>query len=405
MDADRESAASGEAAATAGETADAAIARLLHDARVHLGMHTAFVSEFSGGDRLFRHVDSALAEPPVAVGGGGPLADSYCARVADGRLPGLIADARAVPEAAALPATAATPVGAHVSVPIRFSDGRVFGTFCCFDARPDPTLQPRDLALVRMPAEQVGRLLERRAGIERSRREARSLVERDLQPQAIIPHYQPIVRLHDGGVAGYEALSRFATPPSSPLRHFDAARHAGMGTALERAAFAAAVAAAGTMPGDSYLSVNFSPQALLDAGTIDALLACGIDRLAVELTEHAAVPDYPGLTATLRRLQAAGIRIAVDDAGAGFASLTHILELHPDVIKLDRSLVGGVATDPARRALAQALVSFAGRTGAQLVAEGIEADADLDALRRLGVGFGQGFVFGRPAPWFAVPER
>jgi EAL domain-containing protein (putative c-di-GMP-specific phosphodiesterase class I) len=117
----------------------------------------------------------------------------------------------------------------------------------------------------------------------------------------------------------------------------------------------------------------------------------------VELTEHTAVEDYDALDAALRPLREDGLRIAVDDAGAGYATFRHILRLAPDVIKLDRSLISGIDVDPARRALAGAVVAFAGEVRATVVAEGIEQSAELTVVLDLGVDAGQGYLFSRPS--------
>lgn len=129
--------------------------------RTHLGMDVAFISEFVDGQRIFRNVDAADGEAPVAVGDGGPLEDSYCQRVIDGRLPEIIPDAFEWPEATALPATRSLPVRAHLSVPIRLSNGKVYGTFCCFSATPDTSLTERDIALLRIFADLTVRHIER----------------------------------------------------------------------------------------------------------------------------------------------------------------------------------------------------------------------------------------------------
>lgn len=129
--------------------------------RTHLGMDVAFISEFTDGQRVFRHVDSAAGQAPIAVGDGGPLESSYCQRVVDGRLPELIPDAFELAEALALPGTRELPVRAHLSVPIRLSDGRLYGTFCCFGAAPDASLNERDIALMRIFADLTARHLER----------------------------------------------------------------------------------------------------------------------------------------------------------------------------------------------------------------------------------------------------
>jgi EAL domain-containing protein (putative c-di-GMP-specific phosphodiesterase class I) len=116
----------------------------------------------------------------------------------------------------------------------------------------------------------------------------------------------------------------------------------------------------------------------------------------LELTEHASVGNYGRLADALDPLRVRGVRVAVDDAGAGFASFRHILNLNPDIIKLDMALTRGIQADPVRRALASALVTFARELHAVIVAEGIETEAELKALRSLGVGYGQGFFLARP---------
>ncbi|OMQ14171.1 hypothetical protein A7K94_0218525 [Modestobacter sp. VKM Ac-2676] len=120
--------------------------------------------------------------------------------------------------------------------------------------------------------------------------------------------------------------------------------------------------------------------------------------LTVEVTEHAPVDDYDALVGAIACLRTAGIRLAVDDVGAGYASLRHVLRLRPDAVKLDIALVAGVHEDPAKQAMVTALVAFSGQTGVRLVAEGLEDPAEREALQDLGVGYGQGHLFGRPAP-------
>jgi hypothetical protein len=133
----------------------------LHAVRTHLGMDVAFISEFRGESRIFRYLDGNFVPLQLEVGAGDPLDESYCQRVLDGRLPELIQDAASLPEAQAMPATKAWPVGAHLSVPLRFSDGRLYGTFCCFSTTPDKSLDERDLKTLRLFADFAGRLLER----------------------------------------------------------------------------------------------------------------------------------------------------------------------------------------------------------------------------------------------------
>jgi PAS domain S-box-containing protein len=213
--------------------------------------------------------------------------------------------------------------------------------------------------------------------------------------------FQPIVSLVDGRVLGVEALSRFTGADEGRTAEdwFTDAARVGLGVDLEIHATAQALRLATALPEDAYVSVNLSPETLLWPGLPEALRSAPVplSRIVVELTEHTAVEDYDALDAALRPLRADGLRIAVDDAGAGYATFRHILRLAPDVIKLDRSLISGIDVDPARRALAGAVVAFAREVRATVVAEGIEQSAELTVVLDLGVDAGQGYLFSRPS--------
>lgn len=206
--------------------------------------------------------------------------------------------------------------------------------------------------------------------------------------------FQPIVDLETRDVVGYEALTRFSdgTPPD--VRFADAAR-LGLGDDFELAAILKAVEEAVRLPADRFLSLNVSPAVVLASG--DRLRAglSGPDRqLVLELTEHVAITDYAELRSAIDRL--GRVQIAVDDAGAGYASLRHILELRPAFAKLDLSLVRGIDSDELRQAMAAGIQYYALRTGCRLVAEGVETIEEASTLRALGVDLGQGYLFGRP---------
>jgi EAL domain-containing protein (putative c-di-GMP-specific phosphodiesterase class I) len=211
--------------------------------------------------------------------------------------------------------------------------------------------------------------------------------------------FQPIIDLTDHSVVGMEALSRFASEPlRSPDLWFAEAASVGLGPTLEMKAVRAAVAHVSKLPDGAFMAVNASPE-LMMSGMLDSLAddpAC--PRLVFELTEHEAVSDYGPIRDRMQPLLGAGARIAVDDTGAGFASLRHILLLQPQIIKLDRSLTHGVDHDPARRALAASLVSFAQDIGSELIAEGVETLEELATLERLGAHWAQGFHIARPEP-------
>jgi EAL domain-containing protein (putative c-di-GMP-specific phosphodiesterase class I) len=120
--------------------------------------------------------------------------------------------------------------------------------------------------------------------------------------------------------------------------------------------------------------------------------------LIVELTEHDFIEDYQAIRTGITRLRSSGARIAVDDVGSGFASLRHVVDLQPDVIKIDRSLISYVDQDPARHGLAIAFNQLAVSMGWTVVAEGIERAEELEVCSAIGIAYGQGYLLGRPAP-------
>jgi EAL domain-containing protein (putative c-di-GMP-specific phosphodiesterase class I)/FixJ family two-component response regulator len=237
---------------------------------------------------------------------------------------------------------------------------------------------------------------QRQFETEFDRREER--VRAALSDGRLYSVFQPIARMQDGEVVGVEALARFDVEQGeSPLPWFEAAESVAMRTELELAAVRAAVVGAEDIADDVWVAINVSPATALATDKLLAELGrAGPRQLVVELTEQAEVDDYDGLNLALERLREAGVRVAVDDAGAGYASLRHILRLAPDFIKLDGTLVRGIHTDRALRALAAALISFAVEIEATMIAEGIESRRDLEALRELGVELGQGFHLARP---------
>jgi EAL domain-containing protein (putative c-di-GMP-specific phosphodiesterase class I)/DNA-binding response OmpR family regulator len=206
--------------------------------------------------------------------------------------------------------------------------------------------------------------------------------------------FQPIVELDTRFVVGYEALTRFTDGTAPDVRFADAAR-LGLGDDFELAAMQAALAEAPKLPPDAFLSLNVSPAVALGADDRLRDMVRDVGRLIVlELTEHVPIGDYSQLRDAIDRLGT--VQIAVDDAGAGYASLRHILELRPAFAKLDISLVRGIDGDDLRQAMAAGIQYYALRTGCRLIAEGVETEAESDALRDLGVDLAQGYLFGRP---------
>ena len=224
-----------------------------------------------------------------------------------------------------------------------------------------------------------------------------------LDTEALSSVVQPIVCLADHRVIGYEALARFTIGNCEAV--FASARRTGLDIELELAAIRSALAVPGLPDADRYLSINAGPRTITSPGFLGAIAQAPPEQLVVEITEHAPVEDYGRLDKTLAPLRAQGLRLAVDDAGAGFASLRHIVQLAPDMVKLDVSLTQGVERDRIRRALARGLTSFAREAGITILAEGIETEAQLDAWVQLGVEYGQGYYFGHPGPAAGTVER
>ena len=223
-----------------------------------------------------------------------------------------------------------------------------------------------------------------------------SRLKRTLTAREFHPVFQPIVDLGSVAIVGYEALTRFHDGTRPDLRFIEAASM-GLGHAYEFATIEAALAAASELPEEAFLTLNMSPGLVIESGPrLRKMMQTTTRRLILELTEHAPIDDYTGLR---KGIEALGhVELAVDDAGAGYSSLRHILELRPAFAKLDISLVRAIDVDELRQALVAGLVYFALRSRCHLIAEGVESEDEATALRRLGVEFAQGYLFGHPEP-------
>ena len=236
-----------------------------------------------------------------------------------------------------------------------------------------------------------------RARDERARKRAR--IRSVMQRGELQIVFQPIVDLVSRAVVGHEALSRFATHPTrSPDQWFAEAHAVGLGVELELWAVREACEHSRGLPAASFMAVNVSPATAERSDLLPLLVLAHVDHVVLEVTEHAPVEDYPRFRIAIGRMRELGARLAIDDAGAGFASLRHILELNAELIKLDGSLTHSLEADPRRRSLASALIEFGRESGAAVLAEHIESELQLHELRRLGVRYGQGYHLGRPQP-------
>jgi FOG: EAL domain len=246
-------------------------------------------------------------------------------------------------------------------------------------------------------------LLEKPLQARQELARSRTRIETIIATGAFHPVFQPMVDLATREPIGYEALTRFddGTPPDLV---FAEARRCGLEGELESVTLHAAVAASVGLPMERFLSLNVSPPFILAGHELRAILAARTRPIVLEVTEHDTVHDYEALRSAFVAL-GAGLRLAVDDAGAGVANFNHLVELRPQFVKVDIGLVRGVNADLTRQALIVALLHFAGATDCQVVAEGIETEAERAVLEKLEIQLGQGYLFGRPAEASAWAAR
>jgi PAS domain S-box-containing protein len=238
----------------------------------------------------------------------------------------------------------------------------------------------------------IGRDVNERAEMGRGRDRISDIIEQ----RAFHPVFQPILEIVRRRIVGYEALTRFDNG-SNPEVVFAEADAVGLGHELETATLRAALAASAALPRPAWLNLNVSPGLVIAGEPLRSILAASPRRLVLEVTEHTAIEDYSAFREAMAAL-GPKVLLAVDDAGAGFASLRHILELRPAFVKLDRWLVAGLESDDARQAMIFGLRHFARATSCQLIAEGIETEDELAALKALDIPLGQGYLLGRPVP-------
>ena len=376
---------------------DTVIQSTLNSARRHLGMKVAYISRIDGDKSHLVYVDAPGFETVIRPGSVRDLESVYCQHILDGRIPALLPDAACHPLTRQMPITHAVPVGAHISVPIRTRGGEIAFLFCCMDTEANPSLNARDLGVARLFAEIAGAQIDLGEEDQRQVIETRRRMERLVARKEFSIVYQPLWNIRVGTVFGFECLARFpADPERSAESWFEEADSVGLLADLEIALIIAALSSANSLPETVSLSINVSAATVLDSRFIEALRPFNVARLIIELTEHAQIDDYEAVAAALRPLREMGARIAVDDAGSGFASLQHLIGVNADLIKLDRSLIQGIDRMPASRAMIAALRHFAADTNSTVLAEGIETQAEFDALAALGVEFGQGYFLGKP---------
>lgn len=349
------------------------------------------VGEFVDGRQVYRAVAGDAASFAIEVGAGVPLEVTYCALMVEGEIPQVIRDSAQNDKVMQLPGTVGSRIGAYVGVPLRLRNGDLYGTLCALSHDPELDLNPRDAKFLQL----VGQFML--DGLSAHRRLSRQaeLLRSVIETRAITTVLQPIVDLVSGTCTSVEALSRFPSRLGRPDVVFADAHQAGVGMELERLAIERAIELLPLLAPGQRLAINASPDIavqLVSRLSQESLL----HRLVLEITEHAAVSDYGRIREQLRPLRERGLRLAIDDAGAGYASLRHIIEMRPDVIKIDRSLIAGIDSDFGRRSALTTFVLLALDIGATVVAEGIETAAELSTVASLGVDAVQGYLLARP---------
>ncbi|MWV27079.1 EAL domain-containing protein [Aurantiacibacter rhizosphaerae] len=384
---------------------DPGIDRILQSVRGHLGVEIAFVSRYIEHDqRELTHVSTDL-DLPMGPGFRENREETYCWQILQGRLPELIQDPADYPITKTMAITDFLPVGCHVNTPLRLKDGTVWGSFCALGRKPDRTMNPRDLEILKSFAGLVGERIEASLEKDVGLRHARERVLAMLDGHAVTMFQQPIHDLKTGKPVGVECLARFPDlNKRGPEAWFDDAERTGLGNELEMTAVRCALETVGQVPDGIYAAINASPATIISGKLRETLEQSEPANLVIEITEHQQVQDFPALAREIAALKPFA-RIAIDDVGTGYAGLRHLIELQPDILKMDMLLTRECDKDPARRAISAAMVQFSQDIGAKLVAEGIETEAERDVMQDLGVDYGQGYLFARPLPVVAAQQH
>lgn len=366
--------------------------------RSRLGLETAWLSSFRDGMQTFEVLDGDADSMGLSSGDRASLFDSYCVRVIDGRLPGIIPDTRANQITDALPVTRDLNLGAYVGVPVLNRNGGTVGMVCAVSREAKPSLADIDLRVVKQVAELVGTLIESPENGRDTTAAQRAAIRKVVYQRDFEVVFQSVHDVASGKVIGVEALARFPREPFRPDGFLEQAALLGLGIELETAIVARVISMIAQLPDDIFVAMNISPGAALLAPWEQMLADVDPSRIVLEITEHDAVVDYGALDDALEACRTRGVRVAVDDVGAGFSSFSHVLELSPEFVKIDQSITRHIDVDDARRRLAHAIAELAGQMGATVIAEGVETQGELDAINAVGINAAQGYYLSRPRP-------
>ncbi len=368
----------------------ATLRRSLRLVREHLGLEVAFLARTGGSGSSVQLIDGDPGNTGLQEGSAPPALADFIDRVLRGALPAVDGDART--------GDSGLSAGSYVAVAVLGANAHPYGLLAGLGAGPNDTLRARDADTVRLLAEMQSETIaayeSRHAIAEKFLVNAEAMLDAGGLRVAL----QPILDLGTRQPLAQEALARFPTDAYDTEEWFVEARRAGAGLALELDAISAALAILPSVPAPQRLSINASPDLVTSPSLHQLLADRPAYRLIVEITENNLAENIAALIDRVTQLQQRGTWVAIDDAGTGYSSLSQILQLAPDIIKLDRTLVTEVDTDPMKRALASAIVTFTSQAKVGLVAEGVETEGELRTLTELGVPFGQGYFLARPGP-------
>ncbi|MDC0535302.1 EAL domain-containing protein [Francisellaceae bacterium] len=372
---------------------------LLHIIRRYFDMDVAFISRFSGDDLLFDYVDKKNESLPIEENTKSELCQSYCKKIVDGELSELTNDAPHDEIAKNLPATSKLAIGSYIGIPIILPNGKVHGTFCCFKHEIDHHLTKRDVSLVKEFADLSAKIIYKNEQESRIHQEVYSKISNIIDNEQMSTVYQPIFNLKKRMITGFESLTRFKISPyQTPGVIFSQANQIKLGFELELMAISTAIKNFNVYSEQYYLLINISPEHLLQDKLIDALRMHDLSKIVIEITEHAIISDYEELTDHIKILKHLGAKIAIDDAGNGYASFNHIIQLNADIIKLDLTLIRNIDKNKRQKALVAALIAFAKVTNCQVIAEGVETLTELKEILNLGANIVQGYFISKPLP-------
>ena len=379
--------------------------------RKHLDMDVAFISEITDDMRKIEIVDTAYPDSPLTPGHADPTEHTYCQRIIEGELNEVIQDTSKNHITKVMPITEELQIGSYLGAPIVLNDGEVYGTFCCFSHTPNDSLNERDLALMKIFADIAARHIDKQLHKKQEDNQIKKRITEVLNNHEVKTVFQPVFHVDQQKVIGYECLSRFtSTPYRTPDIWFQQAESVGLGEELEIMAIEAAIDKMSAFSNDTSFSLNISPEYVINGAVERALTQHILDKkIVLEVTEHAQITDYRAFRNAVESLRNQGVRLAIDDVGAGYSNFQHILELGADIIKLDISLIRNIDTDTSRKALTAALIAYAKETACEVLAEGVETEEEFHELVRLGINKIQGYFISQPleleqAIHFQCPE-